>query len=127
MRKMRIVKIALLVFILAGLCAGIWKSTAVIVDLRRQVEFLHQRNDDLVMDYANSQRELEDIKLERTGLNQKIESLEICAASDALFIHALESKVVAAEMDYQSALSYIGTAEWILERQGVAYVYVGRR
>jgi hypothetical protein len=127
MKRLTKIKIALLIFILVGLCAGIWKSTAVILSLRSQVAFLQDRNDCLVFDYANDQRQIDELKFEITGLNQKIESLEIRAASDELFIHALESRVVAAEMEYQQALSYIGTAEYVLGNLGVEYYYVGRR
>ena len=62
-----------------------------------------------------------------TGLNQKVEQLEIITASNGMFIQALESQVVFAEVEYQQALSYIGSAEYIMENLGVKFYYTGRR
>ena len=98
-----------------------------IISRDEQIARLQARNDAMVFQYANNQRDIKALKFTITGQNQLIENLQIQNASNSLFINALESKVVMAEMEYQQAISFIGTAEYIMTNLGVEYYYVGRR
>ena len=104
-----------------------WHSSSKINNLQSQVKQLEYRNDAMVFQYANDQREIDKLKFTITGQNQEIENLQIEKASDSLFIHTLESKVVYAEIEYQQALSFIGTAEYIMTNLGVEFYFVRRR
>ena len=127
MRKLTIPIILLCLFSIAGLIYGISLSTSKINNLQHEVTVLQARNDAMVFQYANDQREIDKLKFTITGQNQEIENLQIRNASNDLFINALESKVIFAEMEYQQAISFIETAEWAMSNFGVQYVYVGRR
>ena len=95
--------------------------------LNNQVEFLQMRNNLLVIDYADSQEEIEDLKFELIGANQLLENNYISMESNKLYIQAMESKIIKAEMEYQGALSFIETAEIIMQKIDITYLYTGRR
>ena len=95
--------------------------------LNRQVEFLQIRNNMLVVDYATSEQDIEDLKATITGLNQELESNYLTMSTNKLYISDLEYRVLDAEYEYQSAISYIETAEIIMNKIDVQYLYGGRR
>jgi cell division protein FtsB len=127
MKKITKIKIILLAFILVVLALGIWKSTTMITSRDSEIAQLKAREDTLVFRYANDQRTIDKLKFELTGVNQELEQVYMTMAANKLYIQAIESKVIAAEMEYQSAISYIETAEIIMNKIDIQYFYGGRR
>jgi hypothetical protein len=127
MKKITKIKIILLAFILVVLALGIWKSTAMITSRDSEIAQLKAQEDTLVFRYANDQRTIDKLKFELTGVNQELEQIYISMATNKLYISELEYRVLDAEYEYQSAISYIETAEIIMQKIDITYLYAGRR
>ena len=71
--------------------------------------------------------EIQNLEFTIVGSNQELESKYITDTSLDWYINSLENRLLEAELEYQSALSYIETAEIIMNKIDIQYLYGGRR